>query len=158
MLLVALQEANQFDPVFTDLGVFLLVPLPVESMSPEWALVGVSLVIAPAIRTLECMRTWVIFLCLEIRGVCLFVHFATPPKFSVDFGSVWSIALNALGTLDSAREGSMSPLSAVFVLEDAQVHVCPSNSSDILADIEAPVDEALSFVTTLMIPNVDPDN
>ena len=114
--------------------------------------------IAPAIRTLEYMRTWVIFLCLETRGVCLFIHFATLPKFSVVFGSVWSIALDTLGTLDSAREGSMSPLPAVFALGDAQVHVCPSNSSDIPADIKAPVDKALSFVTALMIPNVDPDN
>ena len=141
-----------------DLNVFLLVLLPVESMSPEWALVGVSLVIAPAIRTLECMRTWVTFLCLETRGVCLFIHFATPPKFSVVFRSVWSIALDTLGTLDSAREGSMSPLPAVFALGDAQVHVRPSNSSDIPADVKAPVDKALSFVTALIIPNVDPDN
>ena len=40
-----------------DLSVFLLLPLSVELVFPEWALVGVSLVIAPAIRTLECMRT-----------------------------------------------------------------------------------------------------
>jgi len=39
-----------------DLGIFLLVPLPVELMFPEWALVGVSLVIASAIRAFECMR------------------------------------------------------------------------------------------------------
>ena len=156
MLLVTLQRANQFDPVFTDLSVFLLVPLPVESMSPEWALVGVSLVIAPAIRTLECMR--VTFLSLETRGVCLFIHFAVLPKFSVVFRSVWSIALDALGILDSTREGSMFPLLAVFALGDAWVHVHSSNSSDIPVDVKAPVDETLSFVTALMIPNVDLDD
>jgi len=158
LLLVTLQRANRFDPVFTDLSIFLLVPLPVESMSPEWALVGVSLVIAPAIRTLEYMRTWVTFLCLKTREVCLFVCFAAPPKFLVVFGSVWSIALDTLGTLDSAREGSVSSLPAVFALGDAWVHVHPSNSSNIPANIEALVDEALSFVTALMISNVDPDD
>ena len=149
---------NQFDPIFTDLSVFLLVPLPVELMSPEWVLVGVSLVIIPAIRTLECMRTWVTFLSLETKGVYLFICFAALPKFLVVFGSVWSIALDTLGTLDFAREGSVSPLLAVFALGDAWVHVCSSNSSDIPADVKALVDEALSFVTTLMIPNVDPDD
>jgi len=158
LLLVASHGANQFDPVFTDLSVFLLVPFPVESMSPEWALVGVSLVIAPAIRAFKCIRTWVAFLSLETRGIRLLICFAAPPKFLVVFGSVWSIALDTLGALDSAREGSVSPLPAVFALGDSWVHVHPSYGGDIPADVKAPVDEALSFVTTLMIPNVDPDN
>ena len=51
----------------------------------------------------------------------------------------------------------MSPLPAVFALGDSWVHVHPSYSSNIPADVKAPVDEVLSFVTTLMIPNVDPD-
>ena len=133
-------------------------PLPVESISPEWALVGVSLVITPAIRTLECMKTWVAFLSLKTRGVCLFIHFAALPKFSVVFRSVWSIALDTLGILDSTREGSIFPLLAVFALGDAWVHVRSSNSSDIPADIKVLVDETLSFVTALMIPNIDLDD
>jgi len=64
------------------------VPLPVKWMFPEWALVGLSLVIAPAIRVFECMRAWVAFLSLEIREVHLLIHFAAPPKFLVIFGSV----------------------------------------------------------------------
>jgi len=140
-----------------DLGIFLLVPLPIESMSLEWALVGVSLVIAPAIRAFECMRAWVAFLSLKMREVCLLIHFVAPPKFLVIFRSVRSIVLDALGALDSAREGSMFPPPAVFALGDSWVHVRPSYSSDIPADVKAPVDEALSFVTTLIIPNVDPD-
>jgi len=114
-------------------------------------------VIAPAIRAFECMRAWVTFLSLEMRGVRLLICFAAPPKFLVIFGSVRSIALDTLGALDSAREGSMSPLPAIFALGDSQVHVHPSYSSNIPADIKAPIDEALSFVTTLMIPNVNPD-
>ena len=107
--------------------------------------------IAPAIRILECIRTWVAFLCLETRGVCLFIRFAALPKFSVVFGSVQSIALNTLGALDSAREGSVFLLPAVFALGDSRVHVRPSYGGDIPADVKAPVDEALSFVTALII-------
>ena len=93
-----------------------------------------------------------------MQRVCLLVRFAVPPEFMVVLRFVWAIAFDTLEALDSAREGSMSPLSAVFVLEDAQVHVCPSNSSDIPANVKAPIDEALSFASTLVIPNVDLDN
>ena len=103
------------------------------------------------------MRAWVAFLSLEMRGVHLLIHFAAPPKFSVIFRSVQSIALDALGALYSAREGSVSPLLAIFALGDSWIHVRPSYSSDIPADVKAPIDEALSFVTALMIPSVDPD-
>jgi len=71
-----------------DLSVFLLVPFSVESMPPEWALVGVGLVITPTIRAFEQMGAWFIFLCLEARWVCLLICFAAPPKFTVVLGFV----------------------------------------------------------------------
>jgi len=71
---------------------------------------------------------------------------------------VWTIALDTLGALDFAREGCVTPPPAVFALGHAWVHVSLSNSSDIPANIKAPIDEALSFTSTLVIPNVDPDN
>jgi len=79
---------NQFDPVFTDLGIFLLVPFSVESMPPEWTLVGVGLVITSAIRAFERVRAWIALLSLEMQRVCLLVHFAAPPEFSVVLGFV----------------------------------------------------------------------
>ncbi len=71
---------------------------------------------------------------------------------------MWAIAFDALGALDSARKGCMTPPPAVFVLEYIQVHVCLSNSSNIPANVKAPIDEAVSFASALVIPNVDPDN
>ena len=127
-------------------------------MPPEWALVGVSLVITPTIRAFEQVRAWITLLSLKMWRVRLLVHFAAPPKFLVIFGFVWTIALDTLEALDSVREGCMSPPPAVFALGHTQVHVRPSNSSDIPANIKAPIDEALSFASTLVIPNVDPDN
>jgi len=76
----------------------------------------------------------------------------------VVLGFVWTVALDILGTLDSARKGCVSPPPAVFALEHAQVHVSPSDSNGILANIKAPIDEALSFASTLIVPNVNPDN
>jgi len=141
-----------------DLSVFFLVPFTIESMPPEWALVGVSLVITPTIRAFEQVRAWIALLSLKMWRVHLLVHFAAPPEFLVIFGFVWIIALDILGAFDSVRKGCMSPPLAVFALGHAQVHVRLSNSSDIPANIKVPIDEALSFASTLVIPNVNTDN
>jgi len=51
----------------------------------------------------------------------------------------------------------MTPLPAIFALEDTWVHVCSSDCSDVVAYIEASVDEKFCVLTTLNIPNVDPN-
>jgi len=76
----------------------------------------------------------------------------------VVLGFVWTIVLDTLGALDSAREGCVSPPPAVFALGHAWVYVGPSNSSDIPANVKAPIDEALSFASTLVIPNANSYN
>jgi len=68
-----------------DLSIFLLVPLPVKSVPPEWTQVGVGLVIAMAIRTLERMRIWHAFCGFQPWRVDLGVGFATPAEFSMVF-------------------------------------------------------------------------
>ena len=93
-----------------------------------------------------------------MQRVCLLVRFAVPPEFMVVLRFVWAIAFDTLEALDSAREGCVTPPPAVFALGYTRVHVCPSNSSDIPANVKAPIDEALSFASTLVIPNVDLDN
>jgi len=90
--------------------------------------------------------------------VCLLVHFAALPKFTVVLGFVWTVALDTLEALNSVRKGCVIPPPAVFALEHAQVHVSPSNSSYIPANIKASIDKTLSFASALIIPNVNPDN
>ena len=114
--------------------------------------------IASTIRAFEQVRAWIALLSLKAQRVCLFICFAAPPKFSVVLRFVWTIALDILGALDFAREDCVFPPPAVFALGYAWVHVRPSNSSDISANVKALIDEALSFASALMIPNVDPDN
>jgi len=140
-----------------DLNVFLLLPLSVKPVFPEWALDGVSLVVASVIGTFECVWARIAFFGFETRWVHLLVCFAASPKFSVVFQFVWSIALDAFCPLDSTRESCMSPLLAIFALGDSWVHVCSSYGSDISANIKAPINKALSFAATLVIPDVDPN-
>jgi len=52
----------------------------------------------------------------------------------------------------------MTPLPAVFILGNAWIHVSTPNSSNILANIEALVNESFSFAFALDVPNVYPDN
>jgi len=83
-----------------DLGIFLLLPLSVETMSPEGALVGVSLVVPPTIRAFEGMWTRFALLHFEARWVCLLIHLAIPSEFAVVFRFVRAIALDAFGALN----------------------------------------------------------
>jgi len=61
------------------------VPLPVKSVPPEWTQVGVDLVVATAVQTLERMRIQLAFLGFQPQWVDLGVGFATPTEFSVVF-------------------------------------------------------------------------
>ena len=71
---------------------------------------------------------------------------------------MWTIVLDALGTLDSARKSCMFPPPAVFALGHTWVYVSPSDSSNISANVKALIDEASSFASALIVPNVNPDN
>jgi len=74
------------------------------------------------------------------------------------FQFVRAIAPDTFGTLNSAWESRVSLFPVVFTLQNSRVHVSSSNCCNILSNIEATVDEALSSATTLDIPNIDPDN
>ena len=51
----------------------------------------------------------------------------------------------------------MTPLPAVLALGISRIHVCASNSRNVVTYIEASIDEHFSVFTTLYIPYVDPD-
>ena len=51
----------------------------------------------------------------------------------------------------------MTPLPAVLALGNSRIHVCASNSRNVVTYIEASIDEHFSIFTTLDIPYVDPD-
>jgi len=55
-------------------------------------------------------------------------------------------------------ESSVFLFPAVLALEDIRIHVCTTDSCNVTSNVEASVDEILSFRTTLRILNVDLDN
>ena len=52
----------------------------------------------------------------------------------------------------------MSSLLAILALGDTRVYICFSNGSNIVAYVEASINQAFSFCTTLDIPNIDSNN
>ena len=141
-----------------DLSILLLLPFLIESMPLEQTQIWVSLVVTPAIQAFEHIWAWFLFLCFKSWRIWFFIHFIAPSKFAVIFQLVRTIAFDTLRFLDSTRKCWMIPFPTVFTLRYTQIHVSTPNSSDVLADIEALVNESFSFVTTLNIPNIYPNN
>jgi len=57
-----------------------------------------------------------------------------------------------------ASKGNVVPLPVILTLRDTGVHVSSTNSSYVLAYVEATVDQILSFGAILEVPYVDPNN
>ena len=70
------------------------------------------------------------------------------------FSLVRSTILSIFQPLNITSESCMFPFSAVFALENIQIHVCTSNSSDITPYIETLVNQTFSLTTALNIPYV----
>ena len=108
-------------------------------MPPEQTQVGVGLVVATAVQTLEQMRTQLAFLGFQPQWVDLRVGFATPTEFSVVFWFVWTVTFDVLSFLDLAGECYMTLLPTIFALWNSRVHVGSSNGCDEVANVEASV-------------------
>ena len=74
------------------------------------------------------------------------------------FRFVWTVALDAFSSLNATQKGGVSPLPAILALENSRIHIHTSNCGDVIAHIEAPVNEKFSIFSTLNIPDVDPNN
>ena len=133
-------------------------PFSIKAMPPKWADVGVGLVVSFAVETFEQIGAWLALLGFQSRWVNFSISLPAPTEFSVMFGLVRAIVFDTLGSLYSAREGRVTPFPVVFALGNSGIHVCSSNSSNVVANIEASVDKHFSIVTTLNIPYIYPDN
>jgi len=70
------------------------------------------------------------------------------------FDFIWSIIFDTSQTLHIAHKSSITPLLAVFALENTYIHICPSYGSNEIAYVKVSVDEIFGFTTTLDIPYV----
>ena len=82
------------------------------------------------------------FLCFVSSqgGVCFGVCPAAPSHVIVMFKLIRPTVFGASHSVCSVCKGGVPPFPAVSVLGNTWVHVCASNSSDVLTYIDAPVD------------------
>jgi len=132
-------------------------PLTIEPMSPKWTLNKVSLMISFTIGALERMRARFALLGFKSRRISFIVSLAIPTKLSMMFQLVRAVAFNAFCSLNPARQGGMSPFPAILTKQDARVHVCTSDSGDEVSYVETPVNKHFRILTTLNVPNINPD-
>jgi len=48
------------------------------------------------------------------------------------------------------------PISAIFALEDAQIHICTTNCGNVVTYIKASVNQTFSLASTLNVPDIKP--
>jgi len=109
-----------------------------------------------AVQAFECVGAGFTFLCFQSWRVDLVVCFTAPSEFSVVLRLVRAVTPDAFGALYSAQKSGVAPFPAVLILGNSWVHICSLDSSDILSNIEAPVDEHLGICPALDVPNIDP--
>ena len=147
-------RAGRFGSVLMDLSVLLLMPFPIEPVTPKRTLVGVCLMVSTTVRTLEQVGAWFLFFCFQSWQVDLGISLAVPSKFSVVFWFVRPIAFDAFSPLNSAQKCCVTPLLAIFALWYTGVHVGSLDGRDIVTDVETPVDEHFCITTTLYVPYI----
>ena len=131
--------------------------LSIKLMLPERAHIGVSLMIAFAVKSFKQVRTQFPIFCFKSGWVDFEICFATPYEMSLIFTLVWTIALNELQSLNLTIKSSIILFLAVFALRNTRVHVCTINGHNVYSNVEAPIDQTLSILPTLCIPNIHPD-
>jgi len=124
-------------------------------MFPEGTVSIICLVITFVVNTLEEVSIKFFFLCFKLRRVCLEICFIIPYHISMMFEFVWTIAFLILRSMWITHKCYMPLLPAVFALRDTQIHICFSDSSNILTYIEASVNKTLCSCTGLWTRNID---
>ena len=135
---------------------FSTMPVPIETVVPVRTAIAICLMVSFAIHAFEDVRAR-----LTVFGghlVCFFVVHVTPCCLSVVFGRVGSVALGASEDMRTTAECRVAPLPTVLALRDTWVRVGTSNGSDVASNIEASVDDVLSYRTALGISDVHPNH
>ena len=105
------------------------VPLLVKAVAPKWTLVVVSSMVAPAVQTLESVRTGCTSCSSLSRRVRLSVGLATPSQEPVVLNSVRTTTFLTFSALSVTGMCWVSPAPAVATLGHSRVHSSPSDYS-----------------------------
>ena len=104
-------------------------PLLVKAVAPKWTLVVVSSMVAPAVQTLESVRTGRTSCSSLSRRVRLSVSLATPSQQFVVLNSVRTTTFLTLSTLSATGMCWVTPAPAIATLSNPRVHSSPSDCS-----------------------------
>ena len=135
---------------------FSTVLVPIKTVAPVRTAIAICLMVSFAIHVFEDVKAWLTI--FGGRSVCFFVVHATPRFLSVVFSQVSSVVFGVSGDMRMTAECRVAPLPTVLALRDTWVCVGTSNSSDVASNIEASVDDVLSYRTALGIPDVYPNH
>ena len=86
---------------------------------------------------------------LDTRWVSLRVSFTALEKLTMMLNQVRTIILNIFYFLDSINNSRVSPFPVFLVLESTRVYIYILNHGNIVANVEAMIDEPFSINTTL---------
>ena len=133
-------------------------PFPMEMVFPERIKIGVCLMIASIVHIFESVQVQLSLLSFQPWRVSFCISLTAPHKVMVVLSLVRTIVFYIPKVLNSTREDCMFLFPTILTLWYNWVYICFVNSVDIASNIEVPIYESFDFVTTLNIPDVQPDN
>jgi len=74
------------------------------------------------------------------------------------FRKVRTVTPHTLSPLNMANTCHMAPLPTILALWHSWVHVCTTNCCDVATNVELTIDDFLGILSSLGIPNVNPNN
>ena len=127
----------------------------VETVFPEKTSITIYLMFLFAINTFERMRAQFAFFILESKGVSLEIYLTAPYYLFIVINFKRSVAFDTFKTMIHKSHIILFP--AILTLWDTQIHICFSNSCNIMFNIKTSIDKVFCFGTTLRVLDVDPN-
>jgi len=125
----------------------------VETVFPEKASITIYLIFLFAINIFERVRAQFAFLILESKGVSLEICLAAPYYLFIVINFKRFVAFDTFKTM--IHKSHIILFLAILALWDIWVHICFSNSCNIMSNIKTSADEVFCFGTTLRVLDVD---
>ena len=116
----------------------------------------IVVMIALAVNIFETMITVFSFLCFKPWRICLKIGFAIPCYISVVFEFMQTIVFLMVWSIHMIYIYGMISFLAVLALRNIWIHAYFSDCSNMIFYIEAPINKAFFFYSSLWTPNVNP--
>ena len=149
---------NWVDSDFSKLLIFLHMPLSVDTILPERAIIAVCMIFSFVFDTLKWMSIEFSFLSFEPKKVSFKINIATLCYLSMVFNFMRIFILLAVSTIWIAGESNVLPLLKILVLGNTRVHIYSINCYNVLFHIETFINKTFNLCTILKVLNVNPYN